>query len=374
MADFETNRLQSITPDQLRREVLDADEIAVVDVWEGDRYASGHISVAVGLPLSEIELRAALLCRGSVRIVVTDDNGASLAPAAATRLQALEYRNVRVLEGDLQAWKVEGNELITGLNSLSKALGEFVERRYHTPSIMAGELRDLIASGEDIVVLDTRPLEEFNHISIPCSIAAPGRGTVMSRVRRGAVTGHPSRRQLRRAYPSHYWRAGVAERWCPHPGRIAAERNRRLAAGGIGTGSWRHHAGNHTLRAGSGQGSGASARVAARFGVRAIDRTLLGRLDRVPGTGPIVLTSSDGALARLAATELVWRTRTARAGSGRRDSRFDRIGPRRAQTGTGSGGPGSIRGIASATYAGRTPHDPGGLPAMGRRDRRATRP
>jgi rhodanese-related sulfurtransferase len=88
--------------------VLDADEIAVVDVWEGDRYASGHISVAVGLPLSEIELRAALLCRGSVRIVVTDDNGASLAPAAATRLQALEYRNVRVLEGDLQAWKVEG--------------------------------------------------------------------------------------------------------------------------------------------------------------------------------------------------------------------------------------------------------------------------
>jgi hypothetical protein len=37
--------------------------------------------------------------------------------------------------------------------------------------------------------------------------------------------------------------------------------------------------------------------------------TLLGRLDRVPGTGPIVLTSSDGAMARLAATELVWRTR-----------------------------------------------------------------
>ncbi len=34
--------------------------------------------------------------------------------------------------------------------------------------------------------------------------------------------------------------------------------------------------------------------------------TLTSRLDQVPGTGPIVLTSSDGALARLAATELVW--------------------------------------------------------------------
>ena len=107
MADFETNRLQSVTPEQLRREVLDPDEIAVVDVREGDHYASGHISVTVELPFSEIELRAApLLPRGSVRIVVTDDDGAAL--AAATRLQALGYRNVRVLAGGLQAWKAEG--------------------------------------------------------------------------------------------------------------------------------------------------------------------------------------------------------------------------------------------------------------------------
>ena len=63
MADFETNPLQSVTPEQLRREVLDPDEIAVVDVREGDRYASGHISVAVELPFSEIELRVAPLLR-----------------------------------------------------------------------------------------------------------------------------------------------------------------------------------------------------------------------------------------------------------------------------------------------------------------------
>jgi hypothetical protein len=36
---------------------------------------------------------------------------------------------------------------------------------------------------------------------------------------------------------------------------------------------------------------------------------LLERLDRVPGIGPIVLTSSDGVLARLAGAELVWCTR-----------------------------------------------------------------
>jgi hypothetical protein len=37
--------------------------------------------------------------------------------------------------------------------------------------------------------------------------------------------------------------------------------------------------------------------------------TLLRRLDRIPGTEAIVLTSFDGALARLAAAELLWRTR-----------------------------------------------------------------
>ncbi len=57
--------------------------------------------------------------------------------------------------------------MITGLNSPSKALGEFVERRYRTPKIMAAELRNLIASGGDVVVLDTRPLEEFNHHYCP---------------------------------------------------------------------------------------------------------------------------------------------------------------------------------------------------------------
>ena len=49
-----------------------------------------------------------------------------------------------------------------------------VERRDHTPRITASQLRDRFAAGEDLVVLDTRPLEEFNHIALPEGIAAPG--------------------------------------------------------------------------------------------------------------------------------------------------------------------------------------------------------
>ncbi len=163
-----------ISPAELRRLALDGDEIAVVDVREGERYPKGHISIAVELPFSEIEMKvAALLPRRGVRIVVTDD-AEELAPQAAARLRALGYTDVRILKGGLRTWADEGNELITGMHSLSKALGEFVERHDHTPKISAVELHAKLNSGEPIVVLDTRPLDEFNFIAIPGGVAAPG--------------------------------------------------------------------------------------------------------------------------------------------------------------------------------------------------------
>src|ERR1700744_948398 len=114
MADIEFIILPDIRPLDLRRYVLDSEEVAVVDVREGDRYASGHISVAVELPFSEIELKAAnLLPRPGVRVVVTDDDGKALAPAAAESLRSIGFRNVRVLAGGLRAWQAEGYELIS---------------------------------------------------------------------------------------------------------------------------------------------------------------------------------------------------------------------------------------------------------------------
>jgi cystathionine beta-lyase len=104
--------IRSITAAQLRAWVLDADEVAVVDVREGDRYASGHISVAVELPLSEIELRVpALLPRLGVRVVVADDDGGDVALRAAQKLSALGYTDVYVLENGTAGWAAAGNEL-----------------------------------------------------------------------------------------------------------------------------------------------------------------------------------------------------------------------------------------------------------------------
>ena len=164
----------TISAEELRAAVLGPEEVAVVDVREGGRFEAGHVSVAVPLPLSEIELKVeALLPRRSIRLVVTDDDGSETGARAARRLAQIGYSNVRLLAGGLAGWQAAGFELIAGQYSLSKALGEFVERRYHTPRISATELRQRIEDG-GVVVLDTRPIEEFHHISIPGGVAAPG--------------------------------------------------------------------------------------------------------------------------------------------------------------------------------------------------------
>ncbi|MCB4769804.1 hypothetical protein LGR54_14390 [Ancylobacter sp. Lp-2] len=164
----------TLSPEELHAAALAPDEIAVIDVREGGRFEAGHVSIAVPLPLSEIELKVeALLPRRSVRLVVTDDDGGAIGERAARRLAALGYTDVRLLAGGLAGWQAAGFEAITGQYSLSKALGEFVERRYHTPRISATELRERIETG-GVVVLDTRPIEEFHHISIPGGVAAPG--------------------------------------------------------------------------------------------------------------------------------------------------------------------------------------------------------
>lgn len=165
----------TITAEELRREALAGREIAVVDARTQERYLAGHISIAIELPLGEIELHAAqLLPRRNVTVVVTDDDGGELALAAARRLTELGYTDTRVLEGGLAGWQKAGHGLITGQYALSKALGEFIERHYHTPKIDAHALKARIDSGEDFVILDTRPLDEFHHIAIPGGIAAPG--------------------------------------------------------------------------------------------------------------------------------------------------------------------------------------------------------
>jgi rhodanese-related sulfurtransferase len=164
----------AVSPDQLRARLLDEEELALIDVRETQPYSESHLLWAVPLPLGRLEPRVAgMIPRRDVRIVCCD-GGEGLAERAALRLAELGYPNAGFLAGGTPAWAKAGHELFSGVNVPSKAFGEFVEREAGTPSVSADELRAMLDRGDNVTVLDSRPSEEFNHVSIPTGVCCPG--------------------------------------------------------------------------------------------------------------------------------------------------------------------------------------------------------
>ncbi|WP_421994229.1 rhodanese-like domain-containing protein [Reyranella sp.] len=164
--------------------MLKAGEVfAFLDVREEGEFAQqGHPLFATPLPLSRLEPRAlALLPDPHTRIVLMDSGEPAVDPQwegranrAAARLSQLGYTNVAVMAGGLAAWRAAGYEVFTGVNVPSKAFGEVVEHENDTPRIDAADLQKLVDDGTDLVILDSRPMPEFNNMSIPGGIDCPG--------------------------------------------------------------------------------------------------------------------------------------------------------------------------------------------------------
>ena len=158
----------------LREMILDDGELAILDVREEGIFSRRHLLFACPAPLSRLELVISdLVPRRSARVVLCDD-GDGLSERAAARLQELGYTDISVLRGGNDQWEADGNVLFSGVNVPSKAFGEFVEVNYHTPNISAEELKGRIDSGEDMVVLDSRPIDEYRRMNIPTGIDVPG--------------------------------------------------------------------------------------------------------------------------------------------------------------------------------------------------------
>ena len=168
------NALRSIDAREVWARILDTAELALLDVRDAPAYAAGHILHAAHLPLARLELLAArALPRRSLPIVVCD-GGEGESARAAERLGALGYRGVRMLAGGVQAWAERGGVLFSGTNVPSKAFGEHIEQAEGTPSLSAEELHALVESGADLLILDSRPFDEYHVHSIPGGICVPG--------------------------------------------------------------------------------------------------------------------------------------------------------------------------------------------------------
>jgi rhodanese-related sulfurtransferase len=129
--------------------------------------------------LSRLELNfARLVPRRSTRIVLCDDDD-GLAGRAAKILSAAGYSDIACLGGGVSAWADAGYELFSGVYVPSKAFGEYIEHECGTPSISADELHAMMRGSADMVVLDSRPLDEFRRVSIPTATNVPGAELVL---------------------------------------------------------------------------------------------------------------------------------------------------------------------------------------------------
>src|SRR5215831_6457124 len=118
---------RGVSPRDLKTMLADGGELALIDLREELIFSRGHLLHARSLPLSRLELRMArLVPRHDTRIVLCDD--------------------------------------ADGL----------AEHKNETPSITADELDRLMSNGTDLVVLDSRPLDEYMRMSIPTAINVPG--------------------------------------------------------------------------------------------------------------------------------------------------------------------------------------------------------
>jgi rhodanese-related sulfurtransferase len=158
----------------LRQWLADGGEIAFLDVREEGQHGAGHPLLAVNVPYSRLELLIGqLVPRRSCRVVLLDD-GDGVAPKAMRRLAALGYAEVHVLEGGIRDWSAAGYPLFPSTNVPSKAFAEIAEHELGTPAITAEELERRRRAGEKIVVLDSRPLDEYARFHVPGALPCPG--------------------------------------------------------------------------------------------------------------------------------------------------------------------------------------------------------
>jgi rhodanese-related sulfurtransferase len=164
----------SIMPNELKTWLHDGAEIALIDVREAGEFGESHLFYAVNVPYSRLEKDVVrLVPNPNVRLVIVDEDGGHLAKIAATRLSTLGYSQVHTLEGGNKVWKASGKALYAGVNVPSKAFGELAEHFFETPRITATALRQKQLAGENVLVLDGRPFNEYQKMNIPGAFCCP---------------------------------------------------------------------------------------------------------------------------------------------------------------------------------------------------------
>jgi rhodanese-related sulfurtransferase len=157
----------------LKSWLSDKDEIAFIDVREIGQHTKGHPFFSISIPYSLLELNLeTLIPNKKTKVILLDQNdGISILAYKAATLMG--YSNLFILEEGVNGWVNSGYKLFDGINVLSKSFGELIEKYFHTPSITAKELNKKQKNNENCIVIDGRPFDEYQKMSIPNSICCP---------------------------------------------------------------------------------------------------------------------------------------------------------------------------------------------------------
>ncbi|HIG43674.1 MAG: rhodanese-like domain-containing protein [bacterium] len=168
--------MNKIPPLELKQMLHGEQELALIDVRGQGAFSESHLLFAVCVPLSHLDLLIGDLVPGknTPMVVVDETNNEDFAGRAIHLLGELGYTNVMRLDGGVAAWQMAGLELFSGVNVPSKAFGEFVEAEYETPRLAANEVRAMIDEGCDMVIVDSRPFDEYHRMNIPTATDMPG--------------------------------------------------------------------------------------------------------------------------------------------------------------------------------------------------------
>jgi rhodanese-related sulfurtransferase len=166
--------IRTLTPEALRNLIASRREVAVLDIREEGVSARRRLFYSSVTPVGRLGFVVKrLVPRRDTPVVLVDTHGESSRRAAAF-LDEAGYTDVSVLDGGIDGWARAGYEVFSGTNVPSKAFGEIIETRLHTPNIDALTLKARQDAGDDLVVLDSRPFGEYHTMNIPGGVECAG--------------------------------------------------------------------------------------------------------------------------------------------------------------------------------------------------------
>ncbi len=166
--------VHAVTKDRLIEWLRDGRELAVLDIRSAEEVGYASPLFATNLPAERLDAEIErFIPRRVVRTVLVDD-GKGSAEQAAERLAARGWSDIHFLRGGIPAWIEGGVDALPTFDIPGVPFVQQIRGEKNTPVVFARELKAWKEAGEDVVVIDTRTIAEYEKAHVPGAIGVPG--------------------------------------------------------------------------------------------------------------------------------------------------------------------------------------------------------